>query len=127
MEFEVIQTDLAPAAIGPYSQAIGAGPLLFISGQLGLDPQTGDLFDPDFELQAKRSLENVGQIILSAGCTVSQVVSVDVYLSNMSNFSKFNEIYSAFFGDHKPARAVIEVSGLPKSASVEIKCILYRG
>ena len=127
MKFEVIQTDQAPAAIGPYSQAMCAGPLLFISGQLGLDPQTGELIDPDFELQAKQSMENLGQIILAAGCTVTQVASVEVFLSNMSNFSKFNKIYSEFFGDHKPARAVVEVSGLPKFASIEIKCTLYRG
>lgn len=126
MECEAIQTDRAPAAIGPYSQAIGAGPFLFVSGQLGMDPETGELVSPDFELQARQALENIRQVILAAGCKLNKVVSVDIFLSNMSNFSKLNNIYEEFFQEHRPARAVVEVSGLPKGVSVEIKCIVYR-
>ncbi len=126
MQCEIVQTDKAPVAIGPYSQAIGAGPFLFVSGQLGLDPETGDLVSPDFELQARQALENIKQVILAAGCRINNVASVDIFLSNMNNFSKLNEIYQAFFEGHRPARAVIEVSGLPKKASIEIKCIVCR-
>jgi 2-iminobutanoate/2-iminopropanoate deaminase len=126
MECEIVQTDQAPAAIGPYSQAVGAGPFLFVSGQLGMDPETGELVSPDFELQARQALENLGQVIQAAGCQLNKVTHVDVFLSNMSNFSKLNNIYAEFFGGHRPARAVTEVSGLPKGASIEIKCIVYR-
>jgi 2-iminobutanoate/2-iminopropanoate deaminase len=126
MECEMVQTDQAPAAVGPYSQAVGAGPFLFVSGQLGFDPETGELVSPDFELQARQALENIRQVILAAGCQLNKVVSVDIFLSNMSNFSKLNNIYEEFFGGHRPARAVVEVSGLPKSVSIEIKCIVYR-
>ena len=119
----IIETDNAPAAIGPYSQAVSTGSLLFVSGQLGMDPETGELVSPDFELQARQALENVKQIILAAGYGMGQVVSVDVYLSNLSNFTKFNDIYREYFGNRPPARAVVEVSGLPKRACVEIKCI----
>lgn len=127
MECEIVQTDQAPAAIGPYSQAVGAGPFLFVSGQLGMDPETGELVSPDFELQARQALENIRQVILAAGCRLNNVTNVDVFLSNMSNFSKLNTIYGEFFGGHRPARAVVEVSGLPKGATLEIKCIVFRG
>ena len=123
----VIETSNAPDAIGPYSQAVSAGPFLFVSGQLGLDPQTGELVDPDFELQARQALENINQIVLAAGYRMNQIMSVDIYISNISNFSKLNDIYQEFFGDHQPARAVVEVSSLPKRAGVEIKCIAYKG
>ena len=126
MECEIVQTDQAPAAIGPYSQAVGAGPFLFVSGQLGMDPETGELVSPDFELQARQALENLRQVIQAAGCQLNKVTHVDIFLSNMSNFSKLNSIYEEFFGGHRPARAVIEVSGLPKGATIEIKCIVYR-
>lgn len=126
MECDIVQTDQAPATIGPYSQAVGAGPFLFVSGQLGMDPETGALVSPDFELQARQALENIRQVIQAAGCRLNHVTHVDVFLSNMSNFSKLNTIYEEFFGGHRPARAVVEVSGLPKGASLEIKCIVYR-
>jgi 2-iminobutanoate/2-iminopropanoate deaminase len=124
MTCTITATEKAPAAIGPYSQAVSTGPFVFVSGQLGIDPQTGELVSPDFELQARQALENVKHIILAAGCKMNQVVSVDIYISNLSNFSKLNELYKDFFEDPLPARAVVEVSGLPKRASVEIKCIV---
>lgn len=127
MACTIIETTNAPDAIGHYSQAISAGPFLFISGQLGLDPQTGELIDPDFELQARQALENINQIVLAAGYRMAQITSVDIFISNLSNFSKLNDIYKEYFGDHQPARAVVEVSGLPKKAGVEIKCIAYQG
>lgn len=127
MECTAIATDKAPSAIGPYSQAVSACPFVFVSGQLGIDPRTGDLASPDFELQARQSLENIRHILEAAGCTMEQVVSVDVYLSNLSNFSKFNDIYREYFKENFPARAVVEVSALPKCASIEIKCVACRG
>jgi 2-iminobutanoate/2-iminopropanoate deaminase len=127
MKREAISTSKAPAAIGPYSQAIAAGDFVFISGQIGLDPATGKLISPDFELQAKQTLENLRQIVLAAGCQMNQLVSVDVFLSNLGNFSKFNEIYSEFFTAPYPARAAVEVGNLPKGSCVEIKAILFKG
>ncbi|MBU0544590.1 MAG: Rid family detoxifying hydrolase [Proteobacteria bacterium] len=123
MTLKAIQTDKAPAAIGPYSQGILAGQLLFVSGQIGIKPETGELAGPDFAAQANQALTNLSQIVITAGSDLSRVVSVDVFLTSMGNFSKLNTIYQEFFQGTKPARAVIEVSGLPKGACIEIKCI----
>lgn len=119
-----IQTDQAPAAIGPYSQGISAGAWHFVSGQLGLSPETGELVSDDVAGQALQALENLKQIIEAAGCSLNQVVAVDVFLTDMGNFLEFNGIYEEFFEGHKPARAVVEVSALPKGGCVEIKCIV---
>lgn len=127
MERKVIQTDKAPAALGPYSQAINVGPFLYLSGQIGIDPETGNLISPDFELQARQTLENLQQIVKAAGFEMDHLVSVDVFLSNLGNFSKFNEIYAEFFPRVKPARAVVEVSGLPKGSCIEMKAVAYKG
>ncbi len=121
-----IETKNAPAAVGPYAQAVAAGSFVFVSGQLGLDPLTGELTSPDFEVQARQTLENLRQVVLAAGCTIDQIVSVDIYLSNLSNFSTLNDVYTAFFQQHRPARAVVEVSALPKKALLEIRCIVCR-
>jgi 2-iminobutanoate/2-iminopropanoate deaminase len=125
MTCKVIQTDRAPAAIGPYSQGITVAPLLFVSGQLGIQPETGDLVSSDFKLQARQALENLLQIVLAAGYNLNQVVAVDVFVTDMNNFTAFNAIYAEYFSEHRPARAVVEVSRLPKDACVEIKCIAY--
>jgi len=127
MELKVVQTDLAPAAIGPYSQGIAAADWLFVSGQLGLDPQTGEMAGPDFESQVRQALENLKQIVLAGNCEMKDVAAVDVFLTDMQNFAKFNEIYTEYFAEHRPARAVVEVRALPKGAQVEIKCIAFRG
>jgi len=127
MECNVIQTDRAPAAIGPYSQGIAAASWLFVSGQLGMQPETGELISSDFAPQARRALENLRQIVLAAGCDLNRVTAVDVFVTDMGNFAEFNEIYTEYFSEHRPARAVVEVSALPKDAKVEIKCIAYRG
>ena len=121
-----MKTDRAPAAIGPYSQGVVAGQWIFVSGQIGLVPGTSDLVSADFADQTRRSLENLRQIVESAGSSLSQVVSVDVFLTDISRFASFNEIYESYFSAHKPARAVIEVKGLPRGALVEIKCIAVR-
>ncbi len=123
MECKVVQTDRAPAAIGPYSQAIAAATWLFVSGQLGIDPETGELVSPGFAPQARQALENLRQIVLAAGSDLNQVTAVDVFVTNIENFAEFNKIYAEYFSEHRPARAVVEVSALPKGACVEIKCI----
>ena len=119
----VIQTAAAPAAIGPYSQGIAAGGMIFVSGQLGLDPQTGALSGTDLASQAKQALANLAAVLQAAGCKLDDVAAVDVFLTDMEDFLAFNGIYEAFFGGHKPARAVVAVKALPKGGRIEIKCI----
>ena len=126
MASDIIHTDKAPAAIGPYSQGILSGNYLFISGQIGLDPVTGDLKTTSFEVEAGQALQNMGRILSEAKMGADNIVSVDVFLTDMSKFAIFNDIYASFMGNARPARAVIEVSALPKGASVEVKCIACR-
>lgn len=126
MSSQVIQTDKAPAAIGPYSQAIKVGSWLFVSGQLGLKPETGEMVGDGFPEQTRQVLDNLGGILNAAGYELSDVVSVDVFITDMSQFATFNRIYEEYFSKHKPARAVVEVKGLPKGARVEVKCIANR-
>ncbi len=123
MNCKVIETDRAPAAIGPYSQGISTDSWLFVSGQLGLQPETGTLVDHAFSAQVRQALENLKQIVLAGGSDLNNVVAVDVFLTDMENFEEFNGIYNEYFAGHRPARAVVEVSALPRKASVEIKCI----
>lgn len=127
MDCKVIKTDQAPAAIGPYSQGIAVTPWLFVSGQLGIQPETGEFISSDFAPQARQALENLRQIVMAAGCDLNCVTAVDVFVTNMGKFAEFNEIYTEYFSEHRPARAVVEVSALPKDAKVEIKCIAYCG
>jgi 2-iminobutanoate/2-iminopropanoate deaminase len=127
MECTVIQTDQAPSAIGPYSQGIAVGSWVFVSGQLGIRPQTGKLVSADFATQARQALENLRQIVLAAGCNLNCVTAVDVFVTDMGNFAEFNGIYSEYFSEHRPARAVVEVSALPKGAKIEIKCVACVG
>lgn len=127
MELKVVQTDRAPAAIGPYSQGITSGAWLFVSGQLGLDPQTGEMAGADFESQARQALENLKQIVLAGNCEINDITAVDVFLTDMQKFAEFNAIYTEYFAEHRPARAVVAVRDLPKGAQVEIKCIACRG
>jgi len=123
MKMTVIKTEKAPAAIGPYSQAIAVNQLLFVSGQLGLIPESGELAGPDLASQAEQALKNLSMVLNAGGTGLDKVVSVDVFLTNMGDFAKFNQIYQEFFTTHKPARAVVGVNSLPKGALVEIKCI----
>lgn len=127
MECNVIRTNRAPAAIGPYSQGIAAAPWVFVSGQLGIQPETGELVSSDFKSQTRQALENIRQILLAAGSDLRHVMAVDVFLTDMKKFAEFNEIYAEFYSEHQPARAVVAVSSLPKDAQVEIKCIAYCG
>jgi 2-iminobutanoate/2-iminopropanoate deaminase len=127
MTLKIVQTEKAPAAIGPYSQAVVAPPFVFVSGQLGMDPATGDLVGQDLESQARQALENLKQILLAAGSSLAKVTAVEVFLTDMGQFAVLNAIYAEYFTAHKPARAAIEVSALPKGACVEIKCTAVVG
>jgi 2-iminobutanoate/2-iminopropanoate deaminase len=118
-----ISTDSAPQAIGPYAQAIQAGELLFISGQLPIDPATGEFTSDDVEGQTRQSLKNVKAIVESAGGSIDSIVKTTVFLKNMSEFSLMNGEYSKVFQTEPPARAAVEVAALPKGALVEIEAI----
>ncbi len=122
MTADIIYTHDAPAAVGPYSQAIRTGNLLLTSGQLGLDPETGNLPD-GVEAQAEQSLKNIDAILTAAGFTRTDVVKTTVFIRNMDDFGRVNGIYAAYFGEHKPARSCVEVSALPKGGLVEIEVI----
>jgi 2-iminobutanoate/2-iminopropanoate deaminase len=125
MTLKVIATQKAPAAIGPYSQAVATDQLLFVSGQLGLIPESGQLAGSDLASQTRQALKNMSQIIHSGGSHIDNVLSVDVFLTDIDDFTEFNDIYQDFFTIHKPSRAVVGVNGLPKGALVEIKCIAW--
>ncbi len=126
MKYQAIETEDAPGAIGPYSQAVVAEPWVLVSGQIGLVPETGELVGTEFSAQARQALKNLTAILTAAGCELGDVVSVDVFVTDMERFADFNRIYAEFFGDHKPARAVIGVWALPKAASVELRCMAKR-
>lgn len=113
----------APKAIGPYSQAIKANGLLFTSGQVGLDPASGELVAGDFSAQVRRAFDNLRAVLRAGGTDFKRVAKATVYLTDMGNFQTMNTIYSEFFGDHKPARSTVEVSKLPKGAQVEIDLV----
>ena len=122
---EILHTDKAPAAIGPYSQAIETGGLIFASGQLGLIPDTGALAH-SMAAQTVQALENVISVLKAAGLTLNHVVKTTCYLKSMEDFSLFNEIYAQYFKDHKPARSCFAVAALPKGGLVEIEAIVDR-
>ncbi|SFH46445.1 2-iminobutanoate/2-iminopropanoate deaminase [Tindallia magadiensis] len=119
-------TSKAPAAIGPYSQAVEAGNMIFISGQLPMDPDTMQFVSNDIKGQTKQSLNNLKAILESAGFTMEQVVKTTVFVKDMNEFGEMNEIYGEFFTDHKPARACVEVARLPKDAKVEIEAVAIK-
>ena len=122
----VIHTDKAPAAIGPYSQAVEAAGLVFVSGQLPIDPATGAFPGEDVALQTRRSLENIRSILAQAGLKMENVVKTTVLLQHISDFAAMNSVYAEFFTGDCPARAAFEVAALPKGALVEIEAIAAR-
>jgi 2-iminobutanoate/2-iminopropanoate deaminase len=123
MSKKVISTPDAPAAVGAYSQAIVADGFVFCSGQVPLDPQTGELLKGSIADQTRRCLENLSAVLRAAGAGLDDVVKVTAFLLDMNDFPEFNEAYGEFFGDEPPARATVAVAGLPKGAEVEIECI----
>ena len=123
MKKRVIQTEKAPKALGPYSQAIQAGSFLFISGQLPIDPATGELVKGDIREQTRQVFENMKQILEAQRLTLKDVVKTTLYLKDLANFAKVNEIYAAYFETEPPARAAVQIARLPKDAEVEIEAI----
>ncbi len=120
---KVLHTDNAPAAVGPYSQAIKVGDLIFTSGQLALDPATGELVNDEIEKATRRSLDNVKAILEDAGSSLDKVVKATIFLSDMGNFGAVNGVYGEYFAEHKPARSCVEVAKLPKDALIEIEVV----
>lgn len=125
----IIQTDNAPDAIGPYSQGVKAraSEFLFLSGQIGLDPETGELVQGDIEVQTERVLRNLEGVLLAGGSSLDQVVKTTIYLTNMDEFPRVNKVYGKFFGESLPARATVGVSSLPKGALVEVEALAVVG
>ena len=121
-----VHTPNAPAAIGPYSQAIVAGNTIYVSGQLPIDPATGLFAGSDIAAQTRQSLTNLKSILKEAGAEMSDVVKTTVYLANIADFAAMNEVYATFFAAPYPARAAFEVACLPKNALVEIECIAVK-
>jgi 2-iminobutanoate/2-iminopropanoate deaminase len=120
---ERIATPSAPQAIGPYSQAIRHGDLLFVSGQIALDPQTGNLIEGDIEAQTEQVLKNIAAIIDAAGMSLKDVVKCTCFLKDMNDFVNFNAVYEKYFGQSLPARETVEVARLPKDVMVEVSAI----
>ena len=124
MQKEIISTENAPQAIGPYSQAIKAGNLMFISGQIPLDPKTGDLVSESIDEQAKQVLNNIKSICEAAGQSIDDIVKISIFLTDLENFAIVNEVMKKYFAEPYPARATVEVSGLPLGVKVEIEAIV---
>ena len=124
VERNPINTPSAPKAIGPYSQAVKSGSLVFISGQIPLDPKTMELVGEDFVMQTHQVFKNLSAIAKASGGNLVDIVKMTIYLTNLDNFSKINEIMASYFQEPYPARATIEVSALPKAALVEVEAIL---
>ncbi len=120
---EQVQTDQAPAAIGPYSQGMIAGGLVFTAGQIPLDPATMQLVEGDIAAQTERVMQNVAGVLRAAGADLSTVVKTTVFLRDMNDFAAMNEVYGRHFGDHKPARSTVQAARLPRDVAVEIEAI----
>ena len=123
---KIISTDTAPKAVGPYSQAIEAGRFIFVSGQLPLHPQSGEIVGNDITAQTRQSIENIRAVLAAAGVSLADVVKTTVFLQNMGDFARMNEVYQQYFGDSAPARSTVEVAKLPRNALVEIESIAVR-
>ena len=117
---KIHHTSHAPEAIGPYSQAVSVDGWLFTSGQIGLDPESGEIVDGGFEAQARQVLDNLTAVLVSAGCTFQDVVKANIYVTDLANFPLLNELYGEAMGDHRPARSTVQVAALPKGVEVEI-------
>ena len=124
--FKPIYTDKAPKPVGPYSQAFKSGPWLFCSGQIPLNSDGTQVVGQNIETQAKQVFENIKAVLNSANMTFKNVVKSTVFLTDMKEFSRFNQIYESYFSEHKPARSCVEVSALPKSVKVEVEVIAFK-
>ena len=123
MEKQIIKTDQAPAAIGPYSQGVRIGDFLFTSGQIALDPATGEMCSGEIEQETEQTLQNIEAILKAGGLSLGHVVKTTVYLADLNHFVRMNQVYEQFFSSNKPARACVQVAALPKGAKVEIDAV----
>lgn len=126
MKHKLIRTDMAPEPIGPYSQATEYNGMIFTSGQIAIDPQTGQLIDGDVRQQADLVFKNLQAVLKAANSSLAQVIKTTIFLSDMSEFAIVNEVYAKYFNEALPARSTVEVGRLPKDVSVEVDCIAYR-
>ncbi|HUR99753.1 MAG TPA: RidA family protein [Pyrinomonadaceae bacterium] len=120
---EIVSTNKAPGAIGPYSQAIKTGGMLFCSGQIPIDPETGEFVSNDIGEQTEQVLKNLSAVLEAGGMNLGNVVKTTVFLADMSDFAAMNEVYGRYFDENKPARATVQAARLPRDAKVEIECI----
>jgi 2-iminobutanoate/2-iminopropanoate deaminase len=120
---ERIETNRAPAPIGPYSQAIRAGGFIFLSGQIPIDPATGSIVAGDIEVQTRQALKNLAAVLDAADSGLAKVVKTSIFLQNLDDFARFNQVYAEFLGDAKPARSTVQVARLPKEVLVEIEAV----
>lgn len=126
MSIKTISTDKAPQAIGPYSQGVIAAGMIYTSGQLGIDPSTGEIVTSSIEDEARQSLNNVEAVLSQAGAKLSDVIKVTVFVKDLNQFEDINKVYSEFFSEHKPARSCVEVARLPKDGNIEIEAIAIK-
>ncbi len=127
MEKEIVFTDMAPRAVGPYSQAIKAGGWIYLSGQIPIAPETNQVISGTIEEQAELVLNNAKNVLEAAGASLENVVKVTVYLADMDDFAKVNEVYSTFFPANPPARAAVQVARLPKDVAIEVDMVAFLG
>jgi 2-iminobutanoate/2-iminopropanoate deaminase len=122
-QLQRVQTDRAPAAIGPYSQAIVHGGLVFTAGQIPLDPASGEMVLGDVAVQAERVMQNLAAVLEAAGSSLDRVIKTTVFLRDMDDFAAMNEVYGRYFGDHRPARSAVQAARLPKDSTLEIEAV----
>jgi 2-iminobutanoate/2-iminopropanoate deaminase len=122
-QLQRVQTDRAPAAIGPYSQAIVHGGLVFTAGQIPLDPASGEMVHGDVTVQAERVMQNLAAVLEAAGSSLDRVIKTTVFLRDMDDFAAMNEVYGRYFGDHRPARSAVQAARLPKDSILEIEAV----
>lgn len=127
MPHQAVRSDAAPAPIGPYSQAVQSGSFLFCSGQVALDPATGELHGKDASEQTEIAMRNIGEVLKAGGCTYADVVKTTIFLVDMNDFAAVNAVYGRYFDETKPARSTVAVAGLPRGARVEIEVIASLG
>jgi 2-iminobutanoate/2-iminopropanoate deaminase len=122
---QIIHTTDAPQAIGPYSQAVRVGQLVFLSGQIPIDPASGNIVEGDISVQTKRVMDNLGAVLRAAGASYADVVKTTIFLADLGHFSKMNEVYGAYFASEPPARATVQVGALPRGVLIEIDMIAH--
>ena len=123
MKKRIIETDKAPLAIGPYSQAIRIGDLLYTSGQIALDPHSGKFISGEIEQETERTIQNIVAILEAGGLNLDNIIKITIYLSDLSHFTRMNKVYEKYFSEKKPARTCVQVAALPKGAKIEIDAI----